>query len=197
MVKVAKVYAITSGWPQILWHWKEQWPNKMRTNSWKRVIKEIQDHVQCKHWQLVSDEQMYKSGHNSKPIMGVWSMKRKRNACWRNCQVQGKILCAWRSNSRRRSLYKHFCPCSYLDNYPVPTYSLTGTWLAYSPDRLCTSLPTSKSISWPLHVSTQEIQGAKQWTGYGSSHHSSMETKVQDEAYTKPLWPQRCGHYMV
>ena len=43
------------------------------------MIKEIDDHVQYKHWHLVTDEQMQASGHTGKPIMGVWSMKHKRN----------------------------------------------------------------------------------------------------------------------
>ena len=43
------------------------------------MIKEIDDHVQCKHWKLVTDKQMHATGHTGKPIMGVWSMKCKRN----------------------------------------------------------------------------------------------------------------------
>ena len=43
------------------------------------MIKEIDDHVQRKHWKLVTDKQMRATGHTGKPIMGVWSMKRKRN----------------------------------------------------------------------------------------------------------------------
>ncbi len=38
------------------------------------MIKEVNDHVQRKHWRLVA-----KSQAPSKPIMAVWSMKRKRN----------------------------------------------------------------------------------------------------------------------
>ena len=45
----------------------------------KAMIKEINDHVQQKHWHLVTDKQMQASGHTGKPIMGVWSIKRKRN----------------------------------------------------------------------------------------------------------------------
>ena len=43
------------------------------------MIKEIEDHVQCKHWKLVTDKQMHATGHTGRPIMGVWLMKRKRN----------------------------------------------------------------------------------------------------------------------
>ena len=41
--------------------------------------KEVNDHVTRKHWQLVSNEEMRSSGYKGKPIMCVWSMKRKRN----------------------------------------------------------------------------------------------------------------------
>ena len=43
------------------------------------MIKEIKDHVQCKHWKLVTNEQMRATGHTGRPIMGVWLMKHKRN----------------------------------------------------------------------------------------------------------------------
>ena len=41
--------------------------------------KEVNDHVSRKHWKLVSNETMRDSGYSGKPIMAVWSMKRKRN----------------------------------------------------------------------------------------------------------------------
>ena len=43
------------------------------------MVKEIDDHVTRKHWRLVTDDQMRRAGYTGKPIMGVWSMKRKRN----------------------------------------------------------------------------------------------------------------------
>ena len=33
------------------------------------MIKEIDNHVQHKHWKLVTDEQMHTTGHTGKPIM--------------------------------------------------------------------------------------------------------------------------------
>ena len=41
--------------------------------------KEVQDHVSRKHWKLVHNYEMFNLGYKGKPIMAVWSMKRKRN----------------------------------------------------------------------------------------------------------------------
>ena len=43
------------------------------------MIKEVNDHVNRKHWRLSSTSEMYRTGYKSRPIMAVWSMKRKRN----------------------------------------------------------------------------------------------------------------------
>ena len=41
--------------------------------------KEVQDHVKRNHWKITTIADMHKSGYQGKPIMAVWSMKRKRN----------------------------------------------------------------------------------------------------------------------
>ena len=41
--------------------------------------KEVNDHVQRKHWKIVSKKDMRRSGYNGQIIMAVWSFKRKRN----------------------------------------------------------------------------------------------------------------------
>ena len=78
MVKVTQVYAMTQADPDTM-TLKEAMAEPDADKFLDAMIKEIQDHMQRKHWRLVSDEQMRKSGHKGKPIMGVWSMKRKRN----------------------------------------------------------------------------------------------------------------------
>ena len=43
------------------------------------MVKEVDDHVECKHWRLVTDEEMRRSGCKDRPIVAVWSMRRKRS----------------------------------------------------------------------------------------------------------------------
>ena len=46
----------------------------------KAMVKEVDDHVRREHWRIVSiGEMLLASGYKEKPIMGVWSMKRKHN----------------------------------------------------------------------------------------------------------------------
>ena len=45
----------------------------------KAMVKEVEDHVRREHWKIMTISEMIASGHKGKPIMGVWSMKRKRN----------------------------------------------------------------------------------------------------------------------
>ena len=78
MVKVTQVYAMTQADPDTM-TLKEAMAKPDVDKFLDAMIKEIQDHVQRKHWRLLSDKHMRKSGHKGKPIMGVWSMKRKRN----------------------------------------------------------------------------------------------------------------------
>ena len=78
MVKVTKFYAMTQADPDTM-TLKEAMAEPHADKFLDAMIKEIQDHVQRKHWRLVSDKQMRKSGHKGKPIIGVWSMKCKSN----------------------------------------------------------------------------------------------------------------------
>ena len=43
------------------------------------MTKEVNDHTRRKHWKVVSISDMINSGYKEKPIMAIWSMKRKRN----------------------------------------------------------------------------------------------------------------------
>ena len=43
------------------------------------MVKEVEDHVQRKHWRLVHNYELFNRDQQIKPIMAVWSMKRKRN----------------------------------------------------------------------------------------------------------------------
>ena len=55
--------------------------------------KEVDDHVQRKHWRLVTNKEMRASGFRGKPIMAVWSMKRKRNPLGEAVKYKAR-LCA-------------------------------------------------------------------------------------------------------
>ena len=41
------------------------------------MVKEVEDHINRKHWKLVTNVQMRKAGYDTAPIMAVWSMKCK------------------------------------------------------------------------------------------------------------------------
>ena len=43
------------------------------------MVKEVEDHARREHWKIVTVSEMIASGCKGKPIMGAWSMKRKRN----------------------------------------------------------------------------------------------------------------------
>ena len=45
----------------------------------KAMVKEVEDHARREHWKIMTISEMIASGYKGKPIMGVWSMKRKRN----------------------------------------------------------------------------------------------------------------------
>ena len=43
------------------------------------MTKEVNDHVSREHWRITTVKEMIQSGYKTKPIMAVWSMKRKCN----------------------------------------------------------------------------------------------------------------------
>ena len=62
MVELTQVYAMTQADPNTM-TLKEAMAEPDTDKFLDAMIKEIQDHVQRKHWRLVSDKQMHKSGH--------------------------------------------------------------------------------------------------------------------------------------
>ena len=59
----------------------------------KAMEKEVEDHVSRNHWKLVTNQQMRDSGYKGRPIMAVWSMKRKRNPLGQIVKYKAR-LCA-------------------------------------------------------------------------------------------------------
>ena len=55
--------------------------------------KEVEDHVKRGHWKLVTTAEMFAAGYKTKPIMLVWSMKRKRNPLGQIVKYKAR-LCA-------------------------------------------------------------------------------------------------------
>ena len=45
----------------------------------KAMTNEVEDHARREHWKIMTVSEMTSSGCKGKPIMGVWSMKWKRN----------------------------------------------------------------------------------------------------------------------
>ena len=43
------------------------------------MVKEISDHTNRGHWRITTRDEMRKRGYHHRPIMAVWSFKRKRN----------------------------------------------------------------------------------------------------------------------
>ena len=59
----------------------------------KAMSKEVKDHEDRDHWFVVTVHQMIRSGYKTKPIMAVWSMKRKRNPLGQIVKYKAR-LCA-------------------------------------------------------------------------------------------------------
>ena len=78
LMEITHAYAATQADPDTM-TLKEAMAEPGADKFLEAMVKEIEDHVQRKHWKLVTDEQKRRSGHKGKPIMGVWSMKCKRN----------------------------------------------------------------------------------------------------------------------
>ena len=90
------------------------------------MIKEIDDHVQQKYWHSVTDKQMWASGHTGKPIMGVWSMKCKRNPVGEIVKYKVHGLCKHGSQTKEGiHYYKYVHPSCHLDNDSLLAYPLT------------------------------------------------------------------------
>lgn len=57
------------------------------------MIKEIEDHTKRGHWRITSKEEMRQKGYSHRPIMAVWSFKRKRDPFGRITKYKARLCC--------------------------------------------------------------------------------------------------------
>ena len=59
----------------------------------KAMIKEIDDHTKRGHWRLTSVEEMRRRNYKFKPIMAIWSFKRKRSPTGEITKYKARLCC--------------------------------------------------------------------------------------------------------
>ena len=57
------------------------------------MIKEINDHTSRGHWRITTKEEMRERGYAHKPIMAIWSFKRKRNPFGEITKYKARLCC--------------------------------------------------------------------------------------------------------
>jgi len=57
------------------------------------MIKEINDHTSRGHWRITTREEMRAKGYKHKPIMAIWSFKRKRNPFGEITKYKARLCC--------------------------------------------------------------------------------------------------------
>jgi len=57
------------------------------------MIKEINDHTSRGHWRITTKDEMREKGYQHKPIMAIWSFKRKRNPFGDIVKYKARLCC--------------------------------------------------------------------------------------------------------
>eukprot|EP00980_Cylindrotheca_fusiformis_P002180 scaffold499_cov120-Cylindrotheca_fusiformis.AAC.3 len=57
------------------------------------MVKEIDDHTNRGHWRITTRNEMRQHGYHHKPIMGVWSFKRKCNPFGEITKYKARLCC--------------------------------------------------------------------------------------------------------
>ena len=57
------------------------------------MIKEIDDHTQRGHWRITTRQEMKDRNYKHKPIMAIWSFKRKRNPMGDITKYKARLCC--------------------------------------------------------------------------------------------------------
>lgn len=57
------------------------------------MIKEITDHTSRGHWRITTKDEMRQRGYQHKPIMAIWSFKRKRNPFGEITKYKARLCC--------------------------------------------------------------------------------------------------------
>ena len=72
---------------------REAMQQQDRTHFLEAMVKEINDHTQRGHWRITTREEMRQKGYNHRPIMAVWSFKRKRNPMGDIVKYKARLCC--------------------------------------------------------------------------------------------------------
>jgi hypothetical protein len=57
------------------------------------MIQEIHDHTSRGHWRITTKDEMIKRGYTHRPIMAIWSFKRKRNPFGQITKYKARLCC--------------------------------------------------------------------------------------------------------
>src|SRR6056300_496482 len=57
------------------------------------MIKEISDHTNRGHWRITTKREMFEKGYKHRPIMAVWSFKRKRDPFGNITKYKARLCC--------------------------------------------------------------------------------------------------------
>lgn len=57
------------------------------------MVKEIHDHTSRGHWRITTRDEMRERGYAHKPIMAIWSFKRKRNPFGEITKYKARLCC--------------------------------------------------------------------------------------------------------
>ena len=72
---------------------KEAMQQQDRQHFLEAMIKEIDDHTTRGHWRITNKTEMREKNYNYKPIMAIWSFKRKRNPMGEITKYKARLCC--------------------------------------------------------------------------------------------------------
>ena len=72
---------------------KEAMQQEDRVHFLDAMVKEIDDHTTRGHWRITTRQEMRQRGYKHRPIMAVWSFKRKRNPMGDITKYKARLCC--------------------------------------------------------------------------------------------------------
>ena len=72
---------------------REAMQQEDRAHFLEAMVKEISDHTKRGHWRITTKEEMKRKGYHHRPIMAVWSFKRKRNPMGDIIKYKARLCC--------------------------------------------------------------------------------------------------------
>jgi len=110
---------------------KEALQQPDRDEFLKAMVKEVEDHTQRGHWRVTNREEMKRKGYKHKPIMAVWSFKRKRNPFGEITKYKARLCCHGGQTIKGVHYEETFSPVVSLATFRMMlTLSLIHGWHA-------------------------------------------------------------------